>query len=436
MIAMPNHSITGLLVAFALGFSCSPTAGQGGATWPQFRGPSGLGYCDERSLPLHWGGSRNENVLWKSPLIGSGHSSPIVWGDHIFVCTVQWPGNGDPQESVMPVHHVVCYRVSDGSVLWDAVVPPGPWLRNDFRSGAGGGYAGPTPVTDGNLVYCVFGSAVIAALDFKGKIVWRKEIIPYSFDVTVGSSPIIYGNSLILLCAMATPSDSSVIALEKSNGAMKWRQKLPDMAFGHSTPILISVNGKSQMLVLASGMMEKNNALRSLDPANGKLLWWCRGAGDAASPAFGSGIVYFDSGREGKGVAVDPTGSGDVSTSHIRWIGPQIPEAISSPIIVGPYVYRLHRPGVLKCWEVSTGRQVYSQRLNGISSTWASPIVDGRDHLYLANAGRSYVVQSGPTFQVLAVNDLGDGNHPSPAVAQGRLFLVGQKNLYCIGKRQ
>ena len=116
--------------------------------------------------------------LWKSPLCGAGHASPIVWGDAVFVCTVQWPGNGEPQESVIPDHHVTCYRVADGKRLWTTIVPPGPWLRNDFRSGAGGGYAGPTPVTDGKLVYCVFGSSVIAALDFQGKIVWRKEIVP------------------------------------------------------------------------------------------------------------------------------------------------------------------------------------------------------------------------------------------------------------------
>ena len=131
----------------------------------------------------------------------------------------------------------------------------------------------------------------------------------YSFDVTVGSSPILYQDTVILLCAMANAGDSNVVAFDKANGEVKWRQKFPDMAFGHSTPVIISVKEKPQMLVLASGMSETGNALRSLDPASGKPLWWCRGAGDAASPAFGAGIVYFDSGRGGKGVAVDPGGS-------------------------------------------------------------------------------------------------------------------------------
>jgi outer membrane protein assembly factor BamB len=125
---------------------------------------------------------------------------------------------------------------------------------------------------------------------------------------------------------------------------------------------------------------------------------------------------------------------GDVSATHIRWTGPRIPEAVSSPIIVGPHVYRLIGSGVLKCWRASTGEQVYSERLAGISTTWASPVADGDGRLYFASAGKGCVVQSGPEFRVLAVNDLGDGNHASPAVAKGRLFLVGLKNLYCIGK--
>jgi outer membrane protein assembly factor BamB len=427
----PNPLFASVVVLVFLATSRGASCGE---HWPQFRGPTGLGYTDDKHLPLQWGGPDKQHVIWQSPLVGQGHASPVIWGDAMFVCTVKWPGDGAPQADVIPDHHVVCYRVADGKRLWDTVIPPGPWLRKDFRSGPGGGYAAPTPVTDGRLVYCVFGSSVIAALDFQGQIAWRKEIVPYTFDVTVGSSPVLFGQTVILLCAMASHSDSQVIAWDQSNGEVKWRRAFPDMAFGHSTPVLISVKAKPQLLVLASGMSESGQALRSLDPASGEPLWWCRGAGDAASPACGSGLVYFDSGRGGKGVAVDPSGVGDVSATHVRWTGPVISEAIGSPIIVGPHLYRLQSPGVLKCWEVATGKQVYAERLDGISSTWASPIADGAGRVYFATAGKSYVIQSGPEFRVLAVNDLGDGNHPSPAVAHGRLFLVGQRHVYCVGK--
>jgi outer membrane protein assembly factor BamB len=406
-----------------------------GENWPGFRGPTGLGLTQERNLPLKWGGPDGENVLWKAPLRGEGHASPIVWEDRVFVSTALWPPSVQDRTKVIPEHHLFCYRASDGELLWDTLVPPGPWLRTDFRSGPGGGYACPTPTTDGTLVYCAFGSAVIAAVDFQGKIVWRKEIVPYTFDVTLGSSPVLYHDTVILLCAMAKSSDSGVIAYDKTSGEVKWQQKLAGTGFGHSTPVIIQAGAKPQMLVLASGMEVSGSALQSLDPSNGRRLWWCRGAGDAASPACGSGLVYFDSGRRSLGVAVDPTGSGDVSKSHVKWTVAQVPEAIGSPIIVGDYVYRLHVPGVLKCWEAATGKQVYAARLEGISTTWASPIADPLGNIYFANAGKSFVIQAGPQFKVLATNDLADGNHASPAVSAGSMFLVGMKHVYCVKQR-
>ena len=115
--------------------------------WPQFRGPTGMGHTVEKNLPIKWGGDDDENVRWKSPLIGQGHASPMVWGDRVFVCTAHWPKTVRQREKVIPEHHVLCYAANDGKLLWDRQVPPGPWLRSDFRSGPGGGYACPTPTT-------------------------------------------------------------------------------------------------------------------------------------------------------------------------------------------------------------------------------------------------------------------------------------------------
>lgn len=403
--------------------------------WPGFRGPTGLGYSQEKNLPLAWGGAENKNVLWKASLKGQGHASPIVWGDSVFVCTAWWPPKGQPQASVIPEHHVACYRSSDGKMIWDTTIPPGPWLRSDFRSGPGGGYAAATPTTDGKLIYCVFASSVIAAMDFQGKIVWRKEIVPFTFDVTIGTSPVLFGDSVLMFCPAAKAGDSRLIAYNKADGQVKWVHPFPSMSFGHSTPVLIDVNGKPQLLVLASGGGAKDEALQSLDPSDGHQIWSCRGGGDAASPAFGSGIVYFDSGRGGEGTAVDPTGAGDVTKTNIKWTGPRIPEAIGSPIIVGAYVYRLHSPGILRCWDAATGKQIYAERLEGITTTWASPIADAAGHLILASAGKSFVIQAGPEFHVLSVNDLADANHASAAISGGRIFLEGMNNLYCVGSR-
>jgi outer membrane protein assembly factor BamB len=424
-----QSALLGLVFAGTLPTPAAPVR----ANWPGFRGPTGLGYTTEENLPIVWGGPARENVRWVAPLRGQGHASPIVWEQAVLVCTVNWPDSVADRKKVIPEHHVTCYRTSDGGLLWDTLVPPGPWRRADFRSGPGGGYAAATPVTDGRLIYCAFASAVLAAVDFQGNLAWRQPLVPYTFDVTLGSSPVLYGDTVILLCAMAKKEDSRLVAFDKSNGLVRWERKLPQMRFGHSTPLIIQVRDKPQMLLVASGMEEAGDALQSVDPADGRLLWWCRGEGDASSPAYGRGLVYFDDGRGGTGVAVDPTGSGDVSATHVRWTITQRGEALSSPIVVGPYLYRLRTPGFLQCWEMASGKEMYSQRLADISTNWASPIADPQGRLFFANAGKSYVVQAGPECRILAVNDLGDGNHPSPAAADGCLFLVGMKNLYCIG---
>ena len=426
---------TPLMLLAVVGWGVFTADSAAGERWPAFRGPTGQGFSDEADLPVTWGGKDKENVLWQVELPGEGHASAIVWDGKVFTCTVGWPAGTPDRKKIMPDHHVTCYRAADGKRLWDTLVPPGPWLRDDFRSGAGGGYAAPTPATDGRHVFCVFGSAVIAALDFDGKILWRHELKPYTFDVTVGSSPVLFGDTVIMLCAMAKKSDSRLMAFDKATGEVKWQSPMPTVGFAHSTPLIIAVAGKPQMLVVASAMGVQPDGLQSFDPATGRRLWWCRGGGDASSPASGSGIVYFDSGRGGPGFAVDPTGTGDVSATHVRWTEPQVPEAIGSPTIVGGYVYRLQSPGVLKCWNADTGDKVYSQRLEGLTSTWASPVVDAAGRLYFASGGKSYVIDAGPQFKTLAVNDLGDANHASAAAAGGRLYIVGMKRLHCIGKK-
>jgi outer membrane protein assembly factor BamB len=414
-----------LLVAVAIGRA---------ENWPRFRGPGGLGHTPEKVLPVKWGGKNNLNVRWKAPLVGEGHASPIVWGDRVFVSTVAWGESVADRKKVIPDHHLLCWRASDGKRLWDTQVPPGRWLRTDFRSGPGGGYAAPTPTTDGKLVFCAFGSSVIAAVDFQGKIVWRNEIEPHTFDVTLGSSPILYRDTVILLCAMTKKADSRIVAFDKSTGKVRWQTPLPTTGFGHSTPIVVHAGGTDQMVVVASAMSRAPDALQSFDPAGGKRLWWSYGSGDAASPVYGAGIVYADSGRGGPGVAVDPTGRGDVTKTHIRWQLRSAPSAISSPIVVGKHLYRL-RGRYIKCVRADTGESVYSERLDGTSSPWASPIADGRGYIYFATAGKTYVVKSGPKFELLAVNDLGDPNHASAAAANGRIFLVGTRSVFCVAAK-
>ena len=403
--------------------------------WPQFRGPAGCGLSAEKNLPTTWGGKTLENVLWSSALIGTGNASPIVWNDRVFVCTVLWRPSIEPREKVMPEHHLLCYDAAMGKLLWDAQIPPGPWLRSQSRADSGGPYATPTPTTDGTLVYCVFGSAVVAAVDFQGQVVWRRVLDPYSFDAELGTSPILYKDTLILQCAMPKPKDSQIQVFDKRSGDVLVRWRMADMGFGHGTPLVINVEGKPQLLVAAGAPEAGARALRSLDPDSGRLLWWCRGSSEAVSPAFGAGLVYFDSGRGGAGVAVDPSGSGDVAKTHLRWSLSETPDAPSSPIIVGDCVYRLLASGSVAGRQLSDGKLWDRVVLAGVTSMRASPVADAEGHIFFATAGKSYVVKAGAELEILAVNDLGDPSDASPAIAGGHIFLAGRQRLYCIGKK-
>lgn len=406
---------------------------QASDTWPGWRGPTGLGTSDEKDLPLTWGGRDNENVLWKSPLPGTtakgkvkrdhNQSSPIVWKDRVFVTAAYWPDGVAQTE--FPEHHVACYSAADGKQLWDVTVPPGPWQLKDLR----GGYAAPTPCTDGKRVYALFGSSELVALDFDGKEVWRKEIKPFAWDVCVGCSPVLAGDAVLVLADGTKPADSRLIAFDPEKGDIKWEKKRPEANFNHTTPVLIEVNGKQQLVIAASG------AVQGVDPKDGEVIWSAKNKGDVLTPAFGEVIVYAEGGRGGPGIAVDPTGKGDVTKTHVKWTTGPNPEGYSSPIIAGGHLYRADKD-VLRCLALTTGKKAFAERLPDGMNSSGSPVATADGRLYFAGGGKSAVVPVGPKFETLATNDLGDDSAASPAVANGRLYLKGGKYLYCIGKEK
>jgi outer membrane protein assembly factor BamB len=398
--------------------------------WPQFRGPTGMGQSAETNLPVTWGGKTSDNLLWKLPLPhvepkgkpDNNQSSPIVWGSKIFVTTSFWPATKTQKD--YPEHHVTCFS-SDGKQLWDVTVEPGPWLLTDLR----GGYTAPTPATDGERIYVIFGSGVAAAFDPGGKPIWRKEIPEAKkFDVAMGMSPILYNGAVIILCDKVNNANAShLLALDAKTGDVKWDEKRPKVAFSHTTPVLVKIDGKDQLLIGAGGQ------LQGVDPTNGKVLWWAANDGDVPCPILAGGLVYCDSGRGGFGIAVDPSGSGDVTKTHIKWKTDKKIGGLGSPIASGDYLYRMRDPGLLTCWKMATGETVYEERYQGISSTASAFAAEGR--IYFASAGRSLVVKAGPKLEVLATNDLGEDNGTSAAVSGGRIYLKGKNHLFAIGRK-
>ena len=402
------------------------------ADWPGWRGPTGMGVADDRELPLAWGGKGDEHVLWKVPLPGTdgkvkldhNQSSPIVCKGLVFVMMVYWPDGVSQAE--YPEHRVACYAAADGKLKWDTKVPPGPWRLKDFR----GGYSAPTPCTDGERVYALFGSSTLVALDYDGKLLWQKDVAPYAWDVAVGTSPVLHGDTVLVLADGTDPKTSRLVAFDKRNGDVKWEQPRPTCSFNHTTPVLLDVGGEPQLLVGSS------KALQGLDPADGKVIWWAANPGDVPTPVFGRGLVYSEGGRGSPGIAVDPAGAaGDVTKTKVKWKTATIPEGYSSPVVSGDYVYRMHNPGVLRCWRLVTGEEVYRERLPAGVEPAVSPFVTPEGRLYFAGGGKSVVVAPGPKFELLAANDLGDPGKASPAVADGRIYVKGGRFLFCVGNK-
>jgi len=413
--------------------------------WPAWRGPAGNGISDEKNLPLTWGGKNDENILWKAALFPNdkvkrdqNQSSPIVTGERVFVTVSYWPeGTADKD---FPEHHVLCFSTKDGKKLWDTVIPPGPWKLTDLR----GGYTAPTPATDGNRVYAVFGSSVIAAVDMQGRIAWRKEFKPHNFDVAWGASPIVYtplpdgdgpgvrASTVIVVCDhIKSNKTSTIIAFHGPDGSVKWEKKRPTTDWAHSTPVVANVKGKLQLLTAT------HNGPQGLDPATGEVLWFFnegKQIGDTVTPTYHDGLVYVDSGRGSMGVAVDATGSGDVSKTALKWKIPAVGSGFSSPVLAGDYLYRLHGSDILSCWKWTTGEEVFKERLQGID-TAISPIATADGRIYVAGANKSYVLKAGPKLEVMGTSTLNDGSRASPAVASGRIYLKGGRYLWCVGAK-
>jgi outer membrane protein assembly factor BamB len=394
------------------------------ADWLQWRGPERSGHTDEINLPLTWDGKTKENVLWKVPA-DFGHSSPIVYDGRVIVTgSVRKVPKASDQLAENHQHRVVCYRAGDGMKLWQTDIAPGSW-DTQFS------FTAPTPVTDGERIFALFGSATVAALDFKGQILWQKKL-PGPFKAEwLSSSPIVYQDTLIVFVDVS--NDSWLMALDKKTGDIKWELKRKQHDRAHnSSPLLVPVKDKLQLIVAGPG------AVLGMDPNSEKVIWSCKWGGNRyPSLVAGSGLVIAE-GDGGENIAVDPTGEGDVSKTHVKWRHARGPQGFGSPVIVGDYLYRASPPGIIRCWKMSNGESVFEERVEGVP-TFSSPVATADGRIYFASAGKSCVIKAGPKLEILASNDLGDGERnewtltgPSAAVAGGRIFLRGPKTLICI----
>ena len=409
--------LTPLLLLLLLG--CQPVAG-GTENWPQFRGPNGCGRSDSARVPTRW--SESENVAWKTPIHDKGWSSPVVWGDQIWLTTAKADGTQ---------MFAVCVDRSSGRIIHDRKIfdVEHPQFCHPFNS-----YASPTPAIEAGRVYVHFGTYGTACLDTAtAAVIWSRRDLPCNHYRGPGSSPILYGERLFI--NFDGFDVQYVIALDKKTGATVWKKDRAidygtsngDLKKAFGTPSIIEVNGRAQLVSPAA------MATIAYDPQTGEELWMVRhgGMNAAAPPQFDGSKVFLCTGDGGmKLLAVRPDGRGDVTGSHIVWKEGRSVPSRTCPLLTGGRLYMVNEQGIASCLDADSGRTVWHERLGG--GFCASPVFAG-GHLFFANLdGSTYVVEPGSTFKLSGINKLDDGCMASPAIAGDSLLLRTKTHLYCI----
>ncbi len=396
--------------------------------WPRFRGPTGQGVSTETGLPTTW--SADENIAWKTEIPGEGWSSPIVFGDRVFVTSAAVEGKSC---------HVICVDRRSGEILWNTKV----FDQVTKHKREENSYATPTPVTDGEHVYAVFGSGGIAAVDMEGKPVWTNEEIQFFSQHGLGASPILYENLLIMpfdgssegedsLVGFKKPWDGAVLlALDKATGKEAWRGSRGLSRLAHVTPNILELDGKPQ-LVSAAG-----DVIQGHDPQSGKLVWTVHSQGEGVTPSIvlAEGLIYSCSGFEEPTIRVVKTGGeGDITATHIAWEQKQGVPSLSSLLYVEPYIYAVTDTGILNCFDAKTGEEVWQKRIGGKHA--ASPIYsEGKIYFLTDLDGETVIIKAGDKYEEVARNMLGEACKASIAASQGNLFIRSDKHLYCIGEK-
>lgn len=389
--------------------------------WPQFRGPGGLGVSDETNLPVAW--SDTENIVWKTEMPGFGAASPITLGDRIYLTCYSGYGTDDGQKMEDLTLHVVCVNRADGSIAWDATVKPKLPETERVRDH---GYAGPTPVTDGEYLYVSFGKTGVLKFDLNGNQIWQTDVGSNTHGWGCGTSPVLFKNLVIV---NASVESGALIAIDKNSGTEVWRA--PGMDESWNTPHLVQLENGQQELVVSV-----KDYILGFDPVNGKELWRCNGIPDYVCPSVVSqdGIVYAIGGRQSRAIAVRAGGRGDVTDSHKLWEA-KAGANVASPIILDGHMYWVSdRNKVAYCLRLSDGEILYSERFPG--QPYASAAAgDGKVYIVTRYDG-TYVLAATPEMTRLAHNELQDNStfNASPVISNGQILLRSDRYLYCIGK--
>lgn len=405
--------------------------------WPAWRGPSGQGLVAEKNLPLTWGvakkkgGTDTTNIKWKVPLADPGNSTPVIWGDKIFLTQANKGGT---------VRSLICFAKADGKELWKKDVNYDMQEPNWNPSW----YANASPATDGERVVVTYGSAGVYCYDFTGKELWKRtDLGTWHHGFGNGASPVLYGDLVVQWCGVNDKGRNWLLAMNKKTGETVWEH---DESFGSwGTPLVTKVNDKDQLLLAQSKDVKgkpdpMTGYLKGFDPKTGKELWSCRGVDSYvySSPLFGNGVAVCMCGFGGSAIAVKLGGTGDITKDRL-WQHPRpANQRVGSGVIVGEHAYVIDDDGSPRCYELTTGKNTWEGAEKLRAGTWGSLIhSDGRLYSLMKN-GETVVLAAKPQFEILATNSLGqgEGTYSSPAVADGEIFIRTFKNLYCVSAKK
>ncbi|TWU02082.1 outer membrane protein assembly factor BamB family protein [Neorhodopirellula pilleata] len=394
-------------------------------TWPQFRGPQGSGVSDS-VVPTTW--SNDQNLAWKTPLLGPGASSPVVFGDRVFLTAYSGYGESieDPGDRANLRLHVLCISLSSGDVLWDKTFEPSPEEQPIGKRVAEHGYASPTSCVDSENVYSYFGPSGVIALTHEGELLWRKNVGTNTVGFGAAASPIEFENLVIM---NASIESGSLYALEKATGEVVWQADEIDKAW--TTPTIVTLSDGSRELIV-----NQQNAILGLDPRTGQRLWTCSAVEDYVVPAIiaDGETLYCSAGRSNKTFVVKAGGRGDVSESHLIWDVSRGAN-VTTPVLHGGYLFWSHDKAIALCLRASDGEEVFRERLPTRSRVYAS-IVGDREKLFLTTRDEGIVVIAAkPQYEQLAINELGDEGelfNATPAIIGDRLLVRSDAALYCI----
>jgi outer membrane protein assembly factor BamB len=410
--------------------------------WAQWRGPGGQGVSSEKQLPTEW--APDKNISWKTEVPGSGHSSPIVWGDRIYLTAVI---EGDVVPGATAVTHVqggkewkhpdsvagdkkhtfkvLAFDVKTGKILWDQTSYEGPVYDNRHRRSS---FAGPTPATDGSMVFAYFGPEGLYAYDTAGKLAWKVvEKFP-TLGLGTGTSPLLYQNLVIIQRDEDNGDNSIVVAYDKKTGKEVWKTKRPiEISWG--TPVLVDAAGRTELVTNGSDL------IIAYDPANGHELWRTKGVESNAihTPLVGHGLVIVTAGFPVKKViAIRPGAVPD--DKRVAWQYAKGTGYVLSNILYGDYLYLVTDNGIVTCLNPETGEVKYEGgRVPVPARFMGSPVAFSGFVAMTSEDGDTFMLKAGPTHEIVRTNSVGEPVYSSPAIANGRIYIRAQKHLFAIG---